>query len=143
MNSIASRAYRVIPRALRGAVLILGFAALALGCNSDDGDSFSVDGNWEGFVSQADAEFTLLLFKEGKKTVGGSALVTVEPAGQVSGDVNGTLDGADVTFTIEIDDVIVGGSVVFEGSFESDDVMKGTVDSGIIGGTFPITFQRL
>jgi len=132
----------VYRRLVGSGFIVFGLVVLALGCNSDDSDSFPITGTWEGSVPEADAEFTMLLSKQGKDGIGGTAQVTAPPAGQVPGTVSGTLDGADVTLTISVDEVMLGGSVVFEGAFQSDDVMSGTVDSGILGGTFPITFQR-
>jgi len=68
--------------------------------------------------------------------------VTVQPEGLVQGIVSGTREGKDVGFTIGLDYVFLGGSLVFEGAFQSEDVIAGTLDSGILGGTFPITFTR-
>ena len=93
-------------------------------------------------MAEAEAEISLVLVKNGKKGIAGTAQVTAPPEGQVAGTVSGQKDGDEVTFTIEIDDAIVGGSLAFEGAFESDFVISGTIDSGILGGTFPVTFQR-
>jgi hypothetical protein len=84
----------------------------------------------------------MVLVKDGKKGIAGTAQVSAPPEGQVSGTVDGTKDGSEVSLTIEVDDVIIGGSIVFEGSFQSEDVLSGTVGSGILGGSFPVTFQR-
>jgi hypothetical protein len=115
---------------------------MALGCNSDGGEAFSVDGSWQGSVAEAEAEITMVLVKQGKNGIAGTAQVTAPPEGQVSGTVSGTKKGAEVGFTIEVDDVIVGGSLAFDGAFQSEDVISGTIDSGILGGNFAITFQR-
>jgi len=115
---------------------------LAWGCNSDDSEAFSIDGTWAGTIADADAEITMVLVKEGKNGIVGTAKVTSPPEGEVSGTVDGTKDGSEVDFTIEVDEAFVGGSLVFEGAFQSEDVMSGTVDSGILGGTFQVTFQR-
>lgn len=140
---------RPVQEQVRSFLRVLGWSSLALslfvtalGCNSDDSEAFSVDGSWQGSVAEAEAEITMALIKQGKNGIAGTAQVTAPPEGQVAGTVSGTKDGADVTFTIEVNDVIVGGSLVFEGAFQSDDVMSGTIDSGILGGSFSITFQR-
>ena len=126
---------RLFPR--RIAALTFSLAVLALGCNSDDSEPFSIDGIWTGSVAEADAEMSLVLIKEGKNGIAGSAQVTVPPEGQVPGTVSGAWKGKDVDFTIHVDEVSLGGSIVFEGAFQSEDVMSGTVDSGILEGTFP------
>jgi len=126
----------------RAVVVVLGLAVMAVGCNSDDSEAFSVDGSWQGSVTEADVEITMILVGQGKGGVAGTAQVTAPQEGQVPGVVTGTKEGKDVAFTLEINEAIVGGSLVFEGAFQSEDVMSGTLDSGILGGSFPITFQR-
>lgn len=124
------------------AALTFGIVLLTLGCNSDDSEAMSIEGTWSGTIAEADAEFTLILLDDGKKGIAGTALVTAPPEGQVSGTVDGTKDGDEVDFTIEIDDAIIGGSLVFEGEFQSEDVLSGTMGSGILGGSFPVTLQK-
>jgi hypothetical protein len=128
-------------RRVHVAAITIVLALASLGCNSE-GDSFTVDGTWAGSVAEADADITLVLTGQGKNGIAGLAQVTTPPEGTVPGTVSGTRKGKDVDFTIGIDDVIVGGSLVFDGAFQSDDVISGTVGSGILGGTFSITFQR-
>ena len=124
------------------AAITFGIALATLGCNSDDSEAMSIAGTWLGTIAEADAEFTLILVDEGKKGIAGTAQVTAPPEGQVSGAVDGTRDGDQVGFTIEIDDAIVGGSIVFEGQFQSEDVLSGTMSSGILGGSFPVILQK-
>ena len=133
---------RTIPSPMRAMALISSFAILALGCNSDDTEAFSINGTWTGEVVEADTEFSLLLIKDGKNGIDGTALVTAPPEGQVPGTVHGAMEDDEVTFTISIEEAVIGGSIVFEGAFQSEDVLFGTVSSGILGGSFPVTFQR-
>ncbi len=142
MSPIAPNPLPVFRPTARLLPLILGVALAALGCNSDDSESFSVDGNWHGSVAEAEAEITMLLIKQGKNGIVGSAQITIPQEGEVPGTVEGFQKGRDVNFTIDVDAVFVGGSLAFEGVFESDDVMTGTIDSGLIGGTFPVSFLR-
>jgi hypothetical protein len=138
----ASKEPRLVRRRTGIPVLALGFTLLAFGCNSDDSQGLSVDGSWQGSVPEADTQITMLLSQQGKNGIVGSAQVTAPPEGQVTGEVSGTLQGRTVGFTIRIEEAFIGGSIVFSGTFDGDDVMSGTVDSGILGGNFSITFQR-
>jgi len=132
---------RVLSRRAGAAAITVCLVLVGLGCNSD-AETFSVDGTWAGTVSEADAEITMVLSGQGKNGIAGLADVTVPPEGLVQGIVSGTREGKDVGFTIGLDYVFLGGSLVFEGAFQSEDVIAGTLDSGILGGTFPITFTR-
>ena len=127
---------------IRILLTVFGIFLASVGCNSDDSGSFSIDGQWEAAITGADAEIALILTGEGKNGIAGLADVTAPPAPLVQGDVSGTRKGKDVEFTIEVNDVIVGGSIVFEGAFQSEGLIIGTMDSGILGGTFPASLQR-
>jgi hypothetical protein len=134
---------------LRNAALTLGLALLVWSCNSDDSEAFSIYGSWAGTLTEATegytgpgVEFTLVLLNEGQNAIVGTAQMTVPPEGEATGTVEGTKEGKDVTFTINFEGMEIAGSVLFVGAFQSEDVLSGTVDSGLLGGTFPITFQR-
>lgn len=132
----------VVDRRIRTAAITLGLALVSVGCNSDDSQAFSIDGTWTGAVTEIEFGVTMLLAGQGKDGLLGLADLTSPPTGTIQGDVSGTRKGKDVDFTIEVDDAIVGGSLVFDGAFQGEDTMMGTIDSGLLGGTFNITFQR-
>ena len=140
-SSILARIPAQLQRA-RVAAYVFGLALVGLACNSDPSESFIIDGTWAGTVPAVEFEMTLILAGQGKDAIVGSAQVTAPPEGAVQGTVSGTMTGKDVDFTVEIDEVIVGGSVVFDGAFQGEDTLVGTLDSGILGGTFAVTLQR-
>jgi len=111
------------------------------GCN-DDSDGLSVNGTWTGEVSEVQFQITLMVTERENKRFEGLADVDSPLAGTVQGEVVGVRAGTDVTFTIELDDDVVAGSLLFEGVLRDGDTMTGTLDGGLLGGTFPVTFQR-
>ncbi len=133
---------RAFSHRLRTAAITSGLLLVSTGCNSVDPDPFSIHGSWVGGVTELEVVLTMVLIGQGENGIIGSAEMTSPTAGTVQGSVSGTRDRNDVNLTIEIDDAIVGGSLVFDGAFGGEDTMTGTLDSGILGGSWPITFQR-
>lgn len=134
-----TRAHSLRSRTAATAVALL-FASS--GCNVVDPDPFSIHGTWVGEVSEVEAVLTLVLIPQGDDGVLGLAELTSPTIGTVQGNVSGTLDGDDVYLTVEIQGAIVAGSLVFDGAFDGADNLTGTVDSGLLEGSWPITFQR-
>jgi hypothetical protein len=93
-------------------------------------------------VSQLGVELTMTLAKEGKRGIGGVAELTSPFTGPVQGSVSGKQNGMNVHLSIEIDGAAVAGSVVFDGAFQDDDTLTGTLASGLLGGEWPATFHR-
>ena len=126
-----------------------GFFLLTLtlglfGCNSTGPGDPSITGSWVGTITEAqlELELTLTLLAVGDERIEGSAELTSLSTGTVQGDVTGSQDGQDVSLTIEIEGAMVGGSVVFEGAFENDATLSGQISSGLLGGSWPITFEK-
>jgi hypothetical protein len=120
-------------------------ASLAFACSSDSTGPKTpvIDGTWTGTVSAPHADVTMWLLDAGDGWIAGAAEVTMEPNGSSQGDVSGVQEGMDVSFTIVLgEEGMLAGSLVFEGSYESVNTLTGTLDSGLIQGTKPITFKR-
>jgi hypothetical protein len=124
--------------------ITIGLILASFGCNSED-ESFTINGTWTGSVvsvAEPPVDISMTLIGGGNNVIVGSAQVTVPPAGEAVGAVDGTWQGENVNFTIGLNDPRVAGTLVFEGAFQGDDVISGTIDSGLLGGTHPVTFQR-
>jgi hypothetical protein len=118
---------------------------LAVGCGSDGStgpEGPPIDGTWVGSVSQLGVGLTLILAREGKRGIAGGAQFTSPFTGPVQGSVSGRQDGVKVHLAIEIEGAAAAGSVVFDGTFQDDDTLTGTLASGLLGGEWPSTFLR-
>jgi hypothetical protein len=133
---------RRLARRTRRTWPILVAVLSAPGCNETGPETFSVHGTWTGSVAEPVIELEMVLIEQGDAMIIGFAEMTSVPTGTVQGEVSGARDGADVTVTLDVDGVIVAGSVVFEGSFEDEDTLAGTISSGLLAGSFDITLLR-
>lgn len=120
--------------------LILGAGA----CNATSPETPAIGGTWRGAVAaqELDLEVVLNLVDVGRGDVQGVGELSSIRFGTVEGDVSGFVDGLEVDLTIEIEGVIVAGSVVFEGVFEDDRTILGQVSSGLIGGQWALTLEK-
>jgi hypothetical protein len=111
-------------------------------CDSNGPKTPTLEGTWSGTIAEPDVDVNMFLLEEDQNTVTGSAQVIFPSTGAGDGQVNGTRNGTSVTLTIEIDEVMAGGSIVLNGELEGDDTLTCTASSGLLGGEFPVVFQR-
>jgi len=124
------------------AVLIVCLGFLTLGCNETGPEVFSVHGPWTGSVTQLELELEMVLIEQGETAVVGFAEMSSPTTGTVQGEVSGSLHGPDVNLTIHIEGVMVAGAIVFDGSFEGENTITGTLSSGLLAGSHDISLQR-
>lgn len=123
-----------------GLTLLLTVSSFA--CNATEPETLSVHGKWTGYVAELELDLAMVLIGGGETGITGFAEVSSLSMGEVMGEVSGAQDGADVDFTIEIEGAIVSGSLVFDGAFQGEDTMTGTLSSGLLGGSWPITLEK-
>ncbi len=111
-------------------------------CDSNGPKTPTVEGTWSGTIGEPDVDVNMFLLEEGQTTVTGSAQVIFPSTGATDGQVAGTRDGTSVTLTIEIDEAMAGGSIVLDGELDGEDTLTCTASSGLLGGEFPVVFQR-
>ncbi len=123
-----------------GAFLLV--VVLSYSCDFGGPGVPNVDGRWVGSVPEVELELTLNLLGQLQNKIIGVAQLESPAIGRVQGNISGTQDKMEVLVTIEVADGRVGGSVVFDGAFEGKKTLSGTVDSGLIQGSWPITLSR-
>ena len=127
---------------IKVAGLTFALAFSSFGCNVTEPETFSVHGKWTGSVAELELELEIVLIGGEETGITGFAEMRSLPTGEVAGEVSGSQEGADVEFTIEIEGAIVAGSIVFEGSFQGENTMTGTLSSGLLGGVWPMTLEK-
>jgi hypothetical protein len=94
-----------------------------------------ITGAWlfDVVTDQAPGTPTVTFKQDGEKITGHYSSQTLGEA-----DLTGTLKGQDLTFTFSADVQGTTVPVVYKGTVESKDSMKGTLDiaGGLVGGTF-------
>ena len=123
-----------------GALLLV--ALLSYSCDSGGPSIPDVDGRWVGSVPEVELELTLTLLGQLQNRIIGAAQLESPTMGRVQGDISGVQNGQEISLTIEVADDRVGGSVVFDGAFEGNNNLSGTLDSGLIQGVWPVTLSR-
>ena len=132
----------LFPRRLGATILVLLSALVPGSCDTGGPEIPNVDGKWVGSVPDLELELTMTLLGQLQDKIIGVAEFVSPALGRVDGNISGTQAGMDVDLSIHLDEPRVAGVVVFDGVFENRKTLSGTVDSGLLQGSWPVTLSR-